>query len=212
MGFAVRSCSPRYAVRRRRGWCSKRGRACLRGELRDLFQERDEPWLLVLATGPFLESRIRFSTLSISASINSVSTVSHPDRIDRTFDMGHLALETAQHVDDGVHLADVGEKLIAQPFALACPTRGPRYRRIQLSRRTFADLPIVAKLSRRRSARRRARCSARSCRTDSSLPLPRRRVNAFNRVDFPTFGSPTTQLKPRAYAPSFEGGCLEWTV
>jgi hypothetical protein len=33
--------------------------------------------------------------------------------------MGDVAiLEAAQHVDDGVHLTDIGEKLVAQPLAL----------------------------------------------------------------------------------------------
>ena len=40
-------------------------------------------------------------------------------RIDAAFDMGHVVIvETAQHISDGVDFADVGEKLIAQPFAL----------------------------------------------------------------------------------------------
>ncbi len=41
------------------------------------------------------------------------------DRIDAALDVGHVAaLETAQDVDDGVHLADVGEELVAEAFAL----------------------------------------------------------------------------------------------
>src|SRR3546814_6206717 len=40
------------------------------------------------------------------------------ERVDRALDVGHLALEAAQHVDDGVDLADVGEKLVAEALAL----------------------------------------------------------------------------------------------
>ena len=54
------------------------------------------------------------------------------DRIDRAFDMGDIAaFETAQHMDDGIDLADMRQKLIAQPFAArraAHQTR--RYRQI----------------------------------------------------------------------------------
>ena len=40
-------------------------------------------------------------------------------RIDPALDVGHVGiLETAQHVHDGVDLADVGEELVAQPLAL----------------------------------------------------------------------------------------------
>jgi hypothetical protein len=40
-------------------------------------------------------------------------------RIDAAFDMGDVAvLEAAQHMDDGVDLADIGEELVAQPLAL----------------------------------------------------------------------------------------------
>ena len=40
------------------------------------------------------------------------------DRIDRAVNMGYLTLEAAQHVDDGVDLANIGQKLVAQPLAL----------------------------------------------------------------------------------------------
>ncbi len=37
----------------------------------------------------------------------------------RALDMGDVViLEAAQHMDDGVDLADVGEELVAEPFAL----------------------------------------------------------------------------------------------
>jgi hypothetical protein len=39
--------------------------------------------------------------------------------VDATFDMGDVViLEAAQHVHDRVHLADVGEELVAEAFAL----------------------------------------------------------------------------------------------
>ena len=41
------------------------------------------------------------------------------DRIDRAFDVRDVGvLEAAQNVNDRVHLADVGEELVAQAFAL----------------------------------------------------------------------------------------------
>ena len=41
------------------------------------------------------------------------------DRVDAALDMGDVViLEAAQHMDDGVDLADVGEELVAQAFAL----------------------------------------------------------------------------------------------
>ena len=41
------------------------------------------------------------------------------DRIDAALDVGDVAaFEAAQHVDDRVDLADVGEELVAEPFAL----------------------------------------------------------------------------------------------
>ena len=41
------------------------------------------------------------------------------DRVDPALDMGHVAaFEAAQHMDDRVHLADVRQELVAQPFAL----------------------------------------------------------------------------------------------
>ena len=55
------------------------------------------------------------------------------DRIDAALDMGDVViLEAAQHMDDGVDLADVGEELVAQAFALArrrAPGRRCRRRR-----------------------------------------------------------------------------------
>ena len=64
---------------------------------------------------------IRFSMLSISASISSVSIVSaSATGIDPALDMGHVAvLKAAQHMGDRVHLADIGQELVAQPLALA---------------------------------------------------------------------------------------------
>ena len=52
-------------------------------------------------------------------------------RIDDAFDMDHVRIgEAAEHVDDGVDLADVGEELVAEAFALAGAARpGRRCRR-----------------------------------------------------------------------------------
>jgi hypothetical protein len=36
-----------------------------------------------------------------------------------------LILETADHVDDGVHLADVGQELVAQPSPWLAPLTSP---------------------------------------------------------------------------------------
>ena len=42
------------------------------------------------------------------------------DRIDPAFDVGHVAaFEAAQDMDDRIDLADVGEELVAEAFALA---------------------------------------------------------------------------------------------
>ena len=41
------------------------------------------------------------------------------DRVDLALDMGDVViLETAQHMDDGVGFADIGQELVDQPFAL----------------------------------------------------------------------------------------------
>jgi hypothetical protein len=41
------------------------------------------------------------------------------DGIDAALDMGDVAvLEAAQHVHDGIDLADIGEELVAEPFTL----------------------------------------------------------------------------------------------
>ena len=48
------------------------------------------------------------------------------DRIDPAFDMGDVAaLEAAQDMDDRIDLADVGEELVAEPFALAGAAHQP---------------------------------------------------------------------------------------
>ena len=85
-------------------------------------------------------------------------------------------LEAAQHVDDRVHLADVGEELVAEALALA-RRRAPGRR----CRRTRARRDDLRRLADRRRACRAAdraprpgRCSARWCRTDSWPPAPPR--------------------------------------
>jgi hypothetical protein len=48
------------------------------------------------------------------------------DRIDLVVDvLDVVVLEAAQDVDDGVHLADVAEELVAEPFALDAPRTRP---------------------------------------------------------------------------------------
>ena len=48
------------------------------------------------------------------------------DRVDAALDMGDVAaLEAAQDVDDRVDLADVGEELVAEAFALEAPRTRP---------------------------------------------------------------------------------------
>lgn len=48
------------------------------------------------------------------------------DRMDTAFDMGDVVvLETAQHVHNGIHLADVGEELVAEALALGRAAHQP---------------------------------------------------------------------------------------
>jgi hypothetical protein len=48
------------------------------------------------------------------------------DRIDLALDVRHVTVgEAAQHVDDRVHLADVAEELVAEPFTLRCAAHQP---------------------------------------------------------------------------------------
>ena len=144
----------------------------------------------------------RLSRLSRSASISSVSTVSASAiGSTRPFDVGHVAaLEAAQHVDDRVDLADVGEELVAEPFALGW-RRGPgrRCRRTRSGSRSLAPTWRSRGSCRAaRRARRRGRRWARSCRTDNWPPARRQsRSSALKSVDLPTFGRPTMpQRKP----------------
>src|SRR4029077_18376180 len=49
------------------------------------------------------------------------------DRVDRALDMSDVAaLEAAEHMGDGVDLADVAEELVAEPFALGGAAHQPR--------------------------------------------------------------------------------------
>ena len=81
------------------------------------------------ARGSFFSSgSIRFSRLSMSASISSVSTVSaSASGSILPVNMGHVVIvETAQHVGDGIDFADMGEELVAEPFALgSAPCTSP---------------------------------------------------------------------------------------
>jgi hypothetical protein len=104
----------------------------------------------------FSSGRTRFSRLSRSASISSVSTISAslPRAIDLALDMGDVAvLEAAQHMGDGVAFADIGEELVAQAFALggaAHEARRCRRRSCRVGMISF-DLPIAASFSSRAS-------------------------------------------------------------
>ena len=75
------------------------------------------------------------------------------DRIDPALDMGDVAaLEAAQHMDDRIHLADVGEELVAEPFALACAAhQAGDVDELDLGLDLLADLAISAILSSRGS-------------------------------------------------------------
>ena len=61
-------------------------------------------------------------------------------------------LEAAQHVDDGVDLADIAEELVAQPLALRrAAHQAGDIDEFQLVGTIFADLPIAASTSSRGS-------------------------------------------------------------
>ncbi len=48
------------------------------------------------------------------------------DRVDAALDMNHVVvLEAAKHIGDGIDLADVGEELVAEPFALGGAAHQP---------------------------------------------------------------------------------------
>ncbi len=74
-------------------------------------------------------------------------------RIDRALHVSDVAvLETAQHVDDGVDLADVGEKLVAETLALrGTPDQPGDIDEFQVVGMVLIDFPIVARTSRRLS-------------------------------------------------------------
>ena len=136
-----------------------------------------------------------FSTAARSASASSVWIVSMSEIGSTLPGDVHdvVVVEAAHDVRDRVGLADVGEELVAEALALrrAAP-RGPRCRRTRPSR----EGPSPASRSRRAAraagrAPRRCRRWARWCRTDSSPPRCPALVSALNRVDLPTFGSPT---------------------
>ena len=70
--------------------------------------------LTLLSTGKVCENQFRVDDLDVA------------HRIDRPADMVDVGiLETPHHLHDGVHLADVGKKLVAQPLAAACPAYQP---------------------------------------------------------------------------------------
>ena len=63
-----------------------------------------------------------------------------------------VILEAAQHMHDGVDLADVGEELVAQPFALEAPRTRPAMstKEMRVGMISF-DLAIAAIFCRRGS-------------------------------------------------------------
>ena len=122
-------------------------------------------------------------------------------RIDAALDVGHVGIvEAAQHVDDGVDLADVAEELVAEPFARggAAHQAGDvdelELRRDDLRRLGDARRALQPLVRHGDAADVRLDGAER----DSWPPAPPRvAVSALNSVDLPTFGRPTMpQLKP----------------
>ena len=76
--------------------------------------------LLVAALGFLLHGDdALFEAVEIGEHQLGLDRLDVADRIDAAFDMGDVAvLETAHDMGDGVAFADIGEKLVAEPFAL----------------------------------------------------------------------------------------------
>ncbi len=76
--------------------------------------------LLVLAADLLLEDGYApLQTVEIGEHQLGLDGVGIFDRIDAALDMDHvLVLEAAEHIGDGIDLADMGEELVAEPFAL----------------------------------------------------------------------------------------------
>ena len=122
------------------------------------------------------------------------------NRIDAAFDMGDVVvLEAAQHMGDGVDLADIGEKLIAEPLAFrrAAHQAGD----VDEGQPRRHDDRRLGEFGQRVEPLVRHRDLA-DIRLDGAERIIRRLrgggfVNALKRVDLPTFGRPTMpHLKP----------------
>ena len=90
--------------------------------LDDRFHQRHQrDALLVSAAGTFLcSNQSLLQAVEIGQHQLGLHHLRIADRVDGAFDMRDIViLEAAQHVDDRIHLADVGEELVAQALALA---------------------------------------------------------------------------------------------
>ena len=74
----------------------------------------------VAAAGALLQrGQALFQALEVGQHQFGLHGLGVADRVDVAFHVGHVViLEAAQHMDDGVHLANVGEELVAQALAL----------------------------------------------------------------------------------------------
>jgi hypothetical protein len=102
-------------------------------------------------------------------------------RVHRPVNMGDLAvIEAAQHMRDCVCFADIGEKLVAKPFALGGTADKPG--NIDKFKLGGDDRCRSGQTGQRVKTRvrgqPRGRCLARSCRRDSLQPRPQRFLSA----------------------------------
>ena len=157
---------------------------------------------------------LRFSTaLEVGQHQFGFNDLGVGDRIDRPSTwVTSPIVEAAQHIGDGVDLADIGEELVAEPFAL----RGAAHQAGDIDEgqpgraRPGPTWPWTARSCRAGGSGTGdfGRRWARWCRTDSSPPRAAAvSVRALNRVDLPTLGRPTMpQLKAHRYRSfSFSG-------
>ena len=77
--------------------------------------------LAVPASGFLLQGgQAAFQAVEVGQHQLGLDRLGVADWVDAAFHVGHVPiLEAAQHVDDGVHFADVGEELVAEALALA---------------------------------------------------------------------------------------------
>ena len=78
--------------------------------------------LLVIALGLLLKvGAPLFETLEVRQHQLGLDHLGIGERIDLVGDVNDIAVfKAAQHIGDGIGLADIGEELVAQPFALRC--------------------------------------------------------------------------------------------